>query len=378
MSHVLIGGGRLENWRTEELLAAWGMTLGRAPGDGPSLRPARVHECDVLIWHCPDAREADRALAALADAAVADGGHGLAPVLLLGACPAQGAPDGERCRWLAAPGPRGALLKAALLACIGRARSLRGHGSGEPAPADHLHFLGHELRSPLTAVQTALEVLQTDLAEVPDPAAAPAAPEGSRRMLEIALRNVRRLHQAVEWSHGMMLMAEAPPCPELQAVDLAALGRELQALHPGCRVETAAAGGDTRVHCDPGLVAFLAAQAARALAYAGRGDAVQATLGLEGPRTLRLALATLPAAAAAAPVERTRLVGAGPSPAAEPGQDLLRLVRMLIPTALLDSLGAELEIDGEAAAGLILRLPLGPAASPAEDPTAAARLAVGA
>jgi len=64
----------------------------------------------------------------------------------------------------------------------------------DAAPTSHAYreFVGHELRSPLTAIHTALAALAEDL----------GAGEGMRdavRMLEIALRNTRRLEDTVNW-----------------------------------------------------------------------------------------------------------------------------------------------------------------------------------
>lgn len=75
----------------------------------------------------------------------------------------------------------------------------RDHAATAPLPVPtevpvddaYLEQVGHELRSPLTAIRTALGTLADDLADPDDV-------EGATRMLEIALRNTRRLEEAVD------------------------------------------------------------------------------------------------------------------------------------------------------------------------------------
>ncbi|MBM4130983.1 hypothetical protein FJ250_08135 [bacterium] len=117
-------------------------------------------------------------------------------------------------------------LRSRLEAAVGLAREMRLSArlaATEPAVLGDVQQVGHELRSPLTAIKTALEVMDGDLRTW---SADPADLEAQSRMLEIALRNVRRLHRAVEWSQMLLSAASedvsspkaaAPPAPAPEA-----------------------------------------------------------------------------------------------------------------------------------------------------------------
>jgi signal transduction histidine kinase len=177
----------------------------------------------------------------------AGGAAPAAPLLILG-CegPVAGA-------WevLPDPGPQGVLLRAALFRAERRVRELRGVDP-TAGQTESRQFLGHELRSPLAAIKTAVDLLQAEQ----------GLEEGPRRMLDLAARNVARLAAAVEWSQDLLELAEDPPAPELQEIDLADLAALLATTARPVRIV-----GDSRasVLTDPRLLVMVVGQLERAV-----------------------------------------------------------------------------------------------------------------
>lgn len=200
MSHVLLIGDDAQCGPVRTQLVRWGLTVARPTDEGSESLPVGVDECDVVLVVGVSAEQV------LPDT-LPDGGRGAVPaaprLFLAGDLLPQ---DYERSLW---PSLREACLQA---------RELRA-GLG-PAAADLAqeiqHQVAHELRSPLTVIKTALEVMEDDLHTWH---AQPADIEAQLKMLQIALRNVRRLHRAVEWSQMLL----AGPCAEGEPLTAAGL-----------------------------------------------------------------------------------------------------------------------------------------------------------
>jgi len=179
--HILIMGPGLPPDDLRRRLAGWGLTSAQGAEAAHGRLPT-VADCDAVLWFgAPPAPPAPA------------GAEVPAPVLLVGEDDPHGA------AWQTIP-PRkagGDCLRRALEGCFAQARRLRERGVDDPLRTSYRDFLGHELRSPLTAIRTALE----EIAAVPgDPGPLP----------DIALRNVARLHQVLEWSQDLLALAEAP------------------------------------------------------------------------------------------------------------------------------------------------------------------------
>ncbi len=210
MAHVLLIGDEAQCAPIRAQLVRWGLTVASPAGGAPTPDSVGVDACDVVLV-------VGSAAGIPGPDAVSDGGRGAAPAAPRLFLPtADFAVDGESSLW-----PR--IQEACRLA-----RGLRGlrlpDGAdlGDMEPCEDVHQVGHELRSPLTAIKTALELMQGDLRSWQ---AEPADVEAQLRMLEIALRNVRRLHRAVEWSQMML----SGPRGEGDAITAAA-GAEILAL----------------------------------------------------------------------------------------------------------------------------------------------------
>lgn len=181
MPHVVIMGPGLPPEDLRPRLARWGMTSAGAEHVAGGSLPT-VHDCDAVLWF-------GESPSAAADA----GGLPAAPVLLV----ADG--DAPTWSWRTVPARKIATdaLRRSLEACFARARELRELASGEPLRLAYRDFLGHELRTPLTALRTALEEIA-------------AAPDDAGPLPGIALRNVERLQQVIEWSHDVLALAGLP------------------------------------------------------------------------------------------------------------------------------------------------------------------------
>lgn len=197
MPHLWIHADLLPDTTLQEHLAAWGWTYAaaadarQANADGP--RPDAVLAADP------------RACAGAS-----------APLVIVSARD----PRLTGAVWLQDYGRQGQRLKGALQACLAMGAAQAPAADDLDAAAalqvDLLDYLGHELRTPLAAIRTALEILADDLGRSP---ALPAAgePDARAKMIELALRNVQRLDRTVDW--GQMMIRSGAERPETSVPD---------------------------------------------------------------------------------------------------------------------------------------------------------------
>ncbi len=211
---------------------------------------------------------------------------------------------------------------------------LRGDTHSRHELDQYRDFLGHELRSPLTAIKTALAVLEAEGGHE----------SGSGRMLRIAQRNLVRLTGTVEWSQELRSLAETPPVADIGAVSLVSLAK---AVPEHLNVHLDEKHGSQAVNTDPRLLGMLAGQMGRVLAYACPQGRPTFRLGLD-PRSGDCRFSF------------TVVEGNGPEEAEWSRDDLHHLVRMLISPQLLQVLGVRprLSVDDRGTVELALDLPL--------------------
>ena len=190
-------------------LGQWGMTVGEIDPTQPNFQWPTILECDFVMI---DSAVADSIICEQSAAK----SESLAPLILLGV---SGSLLLARDAWQVLPqtNPDSTKLRLAIQACLEQVSLMRHGPSAGQDREDFLSFLGHEMRSPLTAAKTALEVLQGDLGGINSQE---TSPDPNLKMLDIALRNVRRLHQTVEWSQE--LLASAPVEQNINLHDICA------------------------------------------------------------------------------------------------------------------------------------------------------------
>jgi hypothetical protein len=252
-----------------QLLRQWGHTYAERVFSSRDAWPT-LEECDAVIlgpqlsadihgW--PDPAGQDMA----------------APLVLLGDHPGSILLTRGAWRTVKNSGPEGVDLKFALVASLDEAARRRGRAPEQNAPDGFLDFLGHELRSPLTAVKTALEVLQGELGGLGDGTNASLAGISSASgcggdMLDIALRNIKRLHQTVDWSQDLMgleagLMSRGWETVPVDFLVEILADRHLVSLDPAVAERT--------LETDPALLKVLLGQLARVLEYTAPQGQVQ-------------------------------------------------------------------------------------------------------
>ncbi len=365
MSHVLLGGDEQKLNAVRCLLTRWGVTAGRLAfvDNCPT-----VQDCDAVIIEGNADRYRDACLGILPDGPGGAAGPA-APLIFINSESLNIASLPAAWLVLDRVDEDGANLRAALNSAVASARSWRGssQAAGGAADADgqdaYLHFLGHELRSPLTAIKTSLEVLEGELGGLDHNG---PRSESGLKMVGIALRNVRRLHKTVEWSQDLLAAGNALAACAPREVALAELAVRLQGLGE-VRLDEAAAERDLQT--DPELLTSAVTQMARAVGMAHPDSPLSVRLGLGGDDAdlcqLVVAAADGEHGTVARGPERTRLV----VPAAEDGPtgELARLARFMVAGNLLDTLGARLMTTTEDAAcpALVLCLALQPALQPA-------------
>ncbi len=362
LSHVLIGGEEQQVVELRFLLAKWGVTVGRLEfGDAVPT----VLDCDAVILQGNFVAHGAACLGTLPDGPGGAAGPA-APLIFINS---EGlALDSLSADWLVLDkvDPDGGNLWLAVQSSAASARSMRGdpvsptndkHDHNDP----YLHFLGHELRSPLTAIKTSLEVLEGELGGME------ASPRSgsSLKMLNIALRNVRRLHQTVEWSQDLLAASSLPQTPsprEIAADDLVARLQDVGEV----RVDPLVQGLD--FWTDPEMLTSLVTQMARSVGMACPDSPLTVRLDAD-PLETRLLHLSVSASDGEHPAEsvtnsRTRLVTS--SAQDEPTSELDRLARFMVAPDLIEALGAVLRTSESAAdrPALVLTLNLMPETLP--------------
>ena len=340
MSHVLLGGDEQQVTELRFLLLKWGVTVGQLPfaDDVPT-----VLDCDAVVLRGKFDEYRDACLGAVPDGSGGAAGPA-APLIFINS---DGVPLAELPpQWLVLgdQDQHGAELRLALRSSLNQARDLRGEAAGLGVDSQHqesdsyLHFLGHELRSPLTAIKTSLEVLEGELGGL-DRNDSPHRAE--LKMVDIALRNVRRLHQTVEWSQDLLAAGTCAESLEVQDITVQDLADQLQDV--GAASVATDAGG-LEVQTDACLVKSLVTQMTRAVSMACPNSPVAIQLGIdpEADHLLQLVVAAtdgehgvVPAAAHA-----TRLVK--PADCGEPSDELERLARFMVAPRLVEALDGSL------------------------------------
>jgi hypothetical protein len=332
LSHILFDGDIRQYPALRSLFWQWGVTVGRLPAGIRSGGRATVEDCDAVVHVAELADPADIDSGAMPDGAETEGEAAVeaAPLLVIGTGPVAADP------WVTIPhpGPGGSRLKAALLSCQERARKLRGDTHSRHEMDQFRDFLGHELRSPLTAIMTALAVLEAEGGHEP----------GSGRMLRIAQRNLVRLAGTVEWSQELMSLAEAPPVADIGPVSLVSLAKAIPS-HLNTHLDEK--HGSQEVNTDPRLLGMLAGQMGRVLTFACPGGCPIFRLGLD-PRSGDCRLSF------------TVVQDNCPENAEWSRAEIDHLVRMLISSQLLEVLGVRprLFVDDPGTVELVLDLPL--------------------
>ena len=340
MSHVLLGGDERQVADLRFLLSKWGLTVGSLAfvDAGPT-----IFDCDAVVIS-GDARVLrDAGLGTLPDGSGGAVGPA-APLIFIngGGAPLDSLPEDWLVLGHLADG--GGNLQAALQSAFAAARALRGEPADKVGPdgssiADtYLHFLGHELRSPLTAIKTALEVLEGELGGLDGDGSRPGP---GLRMLNIALRNVRRLHQTVEWSQELLAASEAPRVAEPRGVPVAELAARLQGIG-SLGVDAEAHGIDLAT--DPEVLESLTQQMARAVSMACPGSPlhVRVSVDPEDAQYLHVVVAAADGEHGPPAVSNRRTCLVNDRTTAGPASELQRLAGFMVAPQMVRSLGATL------------------------------------
>jgi hypothetical protein len=263
-------------------------------------------------------------------------------------------------------GADGALLRSALDEALAPAVKLHREEDALHGFRDYVQFLRHELRTPVTAARAALQGLLRSLAETGD----------ARQIscVEIALRNLERLREAVAWSEDYLssrTISAEPSWREGSTAELLlAAAAELTA-DGGLRVVFAGDASVAPLTSDVALLSTALRQVLRALRYYRAGVAVglhverrsPSCCGLDVPDPGRELALSFHAEVDAAPgsVARTGLVQPGETPQAE----LARLLDFAVSREVLGLLGARIVLPASERSGPLaeLILPSVPAAS---------------
>lgn len=345
MSHVLIGGEEQQMVELRFLLVKWGVTVGPLPlGDNVPT----VLDCDAVILQGDFDEYRGACLGTLPDGPGGAVGPA-APLIFINSegVSLASVPD----YWLAldAVDDDGGNLWLALQTSVASARALRGESNHPASENNHqqadtyLHFLGHELRSPLTAIKTSLEVLEGELGGLD----AQRKSGSALKMLNIALRNVRRLHKTVDWSQDLLAASSLPRTISLREVAVDEMVARLQELGE-VRVDAKIQGLDFQT--DPEVLTSLLTQMARAAGMACPDTplTIQINADHEDDRLMHLAVSAGDGEQEAVSVtsHRTRLVSAEDQ--GDPLSELDRLARFMVSPGLVQSLGATLRTTDSA------------------------------
>lgn len=308
------------------------MTMGQCSALNPDFQWPTVLECDLVIMDAGSAKDFHGDLPA-------PDGESLAPIILLGV---SGFLLLARDAWQVLPqlNPDEKDLRLAVQTSLEQAAMLRHAPEAGQDREDFLSFLGHEMRSPLTAAKTALEVLQGDLGGLQTQE---GPPDPHLKMLDIALRNVRRLHHTVEWSQELMASSPVQQNIHLQDVE----GRKLaEGLGKNIVSQWACETLDLQVHTDADSLCTLVNQVARAMNYAIPHCQLELNALCSTEQKGALSLTLSPARGSvqdgAPRISRLGLSSGPEGSSAE--SELHRLIGFVVSGVLVSRLGVELEV----------------------------------
>ena len=332
MTHVLFDGDIRRHPGLRSLFWQFGVTVGSLSAADWALLGPTVEDCDAVVYLGGENRVSAGDSGAMPDGAETEGefASAAAPLLVIGSWLGN---ESLKTPWVTIPdpGPGGSHLRAALQSCQERSRMLRGDPDVRHDRNQFRNFLGHELRSPLTAINTALTVLAAEKDQGSD----------SAKMLAIARRNLTRLTRTVDWSQELLALADSPLTAALGPISLVSLAESLPD-HLEVRL-----GDEDRafeVTTDPRLLGVLAVQMERVLAYACPGNRPVFRLDLDpGTRDCRLTatVRTDPTAPHGTGASRTGGVPTGQALVDESGTELQHLVQYLISPDLTQVLGVK-------------------------------------
>jgi len=336
-------------------LGQWGMTVGEFDPLQPNFQWPTILECDLVMMDSATVKSINL------EQSAADG-ESFAPLILLGV---SGSLLLARDAWqvLPHPNPDSKSLRLAVQTCLEQGALMRHGPAAGQDREDFLTFLGHEMRSPLTAAKTALEVLQGDLGGI---GSSYNSADPNLKMLEIALRNVRRLHHTVEWSQE--LLASSPLDKNILLQDVSVLElQEVLGKFSLANWQPVPKKLCVHTHCES--LSMLVDQVVRALQYAVPHCQPELDIGLSQKTPGALSLTLSPARGGvqdgAPSISRLGLASSA-AQGISPMSDLEQLVRFVVSPVLVSRLGIVLEVvstEGEEPAIRILV----PAAIPSSE-----------
>jgi signal transduction histidine kinase len=260
-------------------------------------------------------------------------------------------------------------LRRALGYGLQRAELTRRHLAELTGHHEYVQFLGHELRTPITSALAALEILAGEGTVGPEPGGREAD------FVRIALRNLKRLRETLEWTEDYLdarTSALAPRWRDGRLGELVTQAVGLETPRPDISLVFEAGAESLPVISDGHLLHGLLQQVCRTLRYHAPGAHVtlriSARVGIDEAAPWRggtpaefvvaLHVSWPPDSRGPARVSRTSLV----EPGEGPQQELSRLVRLTVSREILALFGARLTLPAleDGAPTLQIVLPTAP------------------
>ncbi len=364
--------------QVESLLRRWGHTVARSGSQGEFKAAASHRLTDTVVVVCDG-----EGFEGCCPATLQPAGES-APMLLVGRA-GRGCGRAEAfLERVAEPGRGGRRLARALRYCLERAAQMRRHAAEVKVYHEYIQFLSHEIRTPITSALSALEILDAEFAL--------RGLDEDRRgdFVRIALRNLKRLRESVNWTEDYLATRSGSLSPrwrESRVGELFTQASGFAASRPDLALVLEGGIESAPMVSDVDLLRALLQQVLHALAHLAPGT------------RLKLRLALRPDAGAPAPalggLERTaevvaslHLVGPDGQTAAPrlsraglvergegPDLELTRLLEFTVSREVLCLLGARITVPSRTAQGgpiLVLSLPVVPPASVAAPACATA------
>ncbi|MHB8079892.1 MAG: histidine kinase [Candidatus Krumholzibacteriia bacterium] len=343
MARIFLMGDSPLAEQVQAWLLRWGHGVTHAAGEAALQPGGSLRGCDVIVVVCDG-----HGVEGLCPVALATREE-MAPVILVGRA-------GRSCRQADSPlehvpdpGRGGRRLRRALGYCLQRTELTRRHLAELTGHHEYVQFLGHELRTPITSALAALEILAGEGTVGPQ--------SGGREadFVRIALRNLKRLRETLEWTEDHLdarTSALAPRWRDGRLGELVTQAVGLEAPRPDLSLVFEAGAESLPVVSDGHLLRGLLQQVCRTLRYHAPGAHVtlriSARVGVDEAAPWRggapaefvvaLHVSWPPDSRGPTRVSRTSLV----EPGEGPQQELSRLVRLTVSREILALFGARL------------------------------------
>lgn len=281
MARIQVTGDSPLAAQVEYWLRRWGHTVTRCVTATEFRAAASIRRSDVIVIACDG-----RGLDGYCPLSLPLFGE-VPPLLQIGRSDQSCRRQMLYCERVPEPGRAGRQLARGLRRCLARAVQMKAHADELKGHQEYVQFLSHEIRTPITSALSALEILSRDA--MTESGQAVRTPSDRRDgFVQLALRNLKRLRETVEWTEEYLAartLSLVPRWEERQVGELFTQASGQEGPRPDLSLVFEAGSDAGAMVSDPQLLRTLVQQVLRTLRYHAPGARVTLRLSRRQERT---------------------------------------------------------------------------------------------